>query len=499
MGGRHVLAIDQGTTGTTVLVFDHDARVVSHETAEFTQHYPHPGWVEHDPEEIWEISVGVVGAALSSSGIEASDIEAVGITNQRETVVMWDRRSGEPVAPAIVWQDRRTSGMCDELKRDGHEAEIVERTGLIVDPYFSGTKIRWMLENIKGLRDRAQRGEIAFGTIDSWLVHKLTDGRVHATDVTNASRTLLFDINERRWSDELLGILGVPRDLLPEVFPSGHVFGNVEPDALCDISAPIAGIAGDQQAALFGQACFEEGMAKNTYGTGSFVLLNTGQEPVKTTRGLLTTIAATTGNDVRYALEGSIFATGAAVQWLRDGLEIISHAADTEPMASSLAGNDDVYFVPALTGLGCPDWDPRARGAIVGITRGTTQAHIARAALEAIAFQSRDVLDAMEDASGIRLEGLRADGGASDNDFLMQFQADIIQRPVEVPAVSQTTALGAAYLAGLTTGFWDDEGELAGKWDVRRRFEPRMRPDEADELYERWREAVQRSLGWDRS
>jgi glycerol kinase len=500
MSGHHVLAIDQGTTGTTVLVFDREARVVAQETSEFAQHYPRPGWVEHDPIEILDVSVRVVATALETAGLDGRDIAAVGITNQRETVVMWDRTTGEPVAPAIVWQDRRTASMCDEIKADGHEELVSALTGLVVDPYFSGTKVRWLLEKVDGLRQRAEAGEIAFGTIDSWLLFNLSGKQVHATDLTNASRTLLFDIHEREWSEALLDLFGVPRAILPEVFASAHEFATTDPDTLCGIEAPIAGMAGDQQAALFGQACFEEGSAKNTYGTGSFVLMNTGNGSVAPSRGLLTTIAASAGeSEVHYALEGAIFVTGAAVQWLRDGLGVIDAAAETEQLAFSVDGNDDVYFVPALTGLGCPAWDPRARGTIVGLTRGTSRAHLARATLESIAYQTKDVLDAMEEVSGIRLDVLRADGGACDNDFLMQFQADMIGRPVEVPKVSQTTALGAAYLAGLAAGVWAGRDELAARRDVEKRFDPEMSRDRAEALHDRWREALRRSLGWDRS
>lgn len=500
MSRGYVVAIDQGTTGTMVLVFDRHARVAGRAYAEITQHYPRPGWVEHDPTEIWEVTAGVVAGALSSAGIRPGEVAAVGITNQRETAVLWDRGSGEPVAPAIVWQDRRTAPLCERLRAAGHEDTIRKRTGLVVDPYFSATKVRWLLENVEGLRRRAEAGDLAFGTIDSWLVHRLTGGRVHATDLTNASRTLLLDIHERRWSDELLGLVEVPRTLLPDVFPSGHDFGTTDPRALGGVSAPVAGIAGDQQAALFGQACFAPGAAKNTYGTGSFVLMNTGPEAVTGHEGVLTTIAATpAGAEVEYALEGPIFVTGAAVQWLRDGLGLVEEAAETEAVAAGLGGNDGVYFVPALTGLGCPHWDPGARGLIIGLTRGTTAAHLVRAALESIAYQTVDVLDAMERESGIRLESLRADGGASANSFLMQFQADVMGRPVEVPESPETTALGAAYLAGLSAGVWAGRDELAGRWRLGRRYEPTMQEAERTALHARWRDAVARSLAWEPS
>ncbi|CAN5605692.1 glycerol kinase GlpK [soil metagenome] len=499
MAGDYVLGIDQGTTGTTVLIFNHDSEVVGQAASEFTQHYPQPGWVEHDANEIWEVSMQVVEDALNEAGISAEDLNAVSITNQRETIVMWERATGKPVHNAIVWQDRRTAEYCDELAERGVEETLNEKTGLLIDPYFSGTKVRWMLENVDGLRERAENGEIAFGTIDSWMVWNLTGGNVHITDYTNASRTLLFNIHELQWDDEMCEILEVPKEILPEVKPSSYVFGETDPDSFFGATIPVAGIAGDQQAALFGEACFEPGLAKNTYGTGSFVLMNTGNEAVKSNEGLLTTIAWGIGDEpVEYALEGAIFVTGAAVQWLRDGLGIIEDASETEELAKSVDSNDGVYFVPALVGLGAPHWDAYARGAILGITRGNTRAHIARAALESMAYQTRDVVEAMVKDSGIEVESFRADGGAVANEFLMQFQADILGVSVEVPEITETTAVGSAYMAGLATGFWESKDEIAEKWALHRRYNPEMEEDERERLHKMWLKAVERSKGWDR-
>ncbi|TCJ18448.1 glycerol kinase [Rubrobacter taiwanensis] len=499
MAGDYVLAIDQGTTGTTVLIFDREGAIRGRAYSEFTQHYPRPGWVEHDANEIWDVSMRVVGAALGDAKISARELAAIGITNQRETTVMWDRASGEPVANAIVWQDRRTAPTCDELKERGLEKTFRDKTGLVIDAYFSGTKVKWFLDNVEGLRERAKRGEIAFGTIDSWLVYKLTGGEVHITDYSNASRTLMYNIYDLEWDEEILNILGVPREVLPEVKPSSYIYGRTSPSVFFQAEIPVAGIAGDQQAALFGQAAYEEGLAKNTYGTGSFVLLNTGTEAVPSREGLLTTIAWGIGDEpVEYALEGAIFITGAAVQWLRDGLEIIRDAAETEELARSLDSNDGVYFVPALVGLGAPHWDAYARGTIVGITRGTTRAHLARAALESMAYQTRDVVRAMERDSGIRLRELRADGGAVANTFLMQFQADILGVPVEVPEITETTALGSAYLAGLATGFWESREELDARWKLQRRYDPQMDEGGRERLHKDWLRAVERAKDWDR-
>ncbi|PYS96986.1 MAG: glycerol kinase [Acidobacteria bacterium] len=494
-----VLSIDQGTTGTTALVFDRAARVRGRGYSEFTQHYTQPGWVEHDALEIWRVSLRAASDALAASGIEARCLRAVGITNQRETVVAWERSTGLPVARAIVWQDRRTASACDELKARGLEDMIREKTGLVLDPYFSGTKIKWLLDNTEHLRARAARGEVVFGTIDSWLVWKLTGGRAHATDPSNASRTLLFDIRKLRWDDELLALFGVPRESLPEVKPSSTLFGETEPSVFFGARVPVAGVAGDQQAALFGQACYDGGMVKNTYGTGSFLLMNTGREIVPSRAGLLTTVAwQVEGEAAEYALEGSIFITGAAVQWLRDGLQIIERADETERLARALDSNEGVYFVPALAGLGAPHWDAYARGAIVGLTRGTTRAHLARAALESMCYQTRDVVEAMEHDSGIQLKELRVDGGAVGNSFLMQFQADILGVAVVVPEVTETTAAGAAYLAGLAVGFWKDRREIASRWRVARRYEPRMKEDERERLHRRWLRAVERARDWAR-
>ncbi|MDQ3856599.1 MAG: glycerol kinase GlpK [Chloroflexota bacterium] len=493
----YVLSIDQGTTGTTVLVFDHDGAIHGRAYSEFTQYYPRPGWVEHDAEEIWQVSLHVVEEALSSGGLLPGDVRAIGITNQRETTVLWDRATGQPVHNAIVWQDRRTSNLTDELKQRSLEATFRDRTGLLLDPYFSGTKIRWLLDHVEGLRARAERGEIAFGTVDSWLVWKLTGGTAHLTDYSNASRTLLYNIYDLRWDEELLHLLAVPESLLPEVRPSASLFGETHPDAFLGERVPVAGIAGDQQAALFGQACYGEGLAKSTYGTGSFVLMNTGKEATHSEGGLLTTLAwGLRDEPVEYALEGSIFITGAAVQWLRDGLGIIRSAAETEELARSVDSTDGVYFVPALTGLGAPHWDPYARGTLVGLTRGTGRAHIARATLESIAYQTVDVIRLMELESGIGLRELRADGGATANGFLMQFQADVLGVPVEVPQIPETTALGAAYLAGLATGFWESREELDRRWQLGHRYEPRMSHTERDRLYSGWLRAVERSKGW---
>ena len=479
-----ILAIDQGTTGTTCLAFDREGQVAGRAYSEFEQHFPRPGWVEHDAAEIWDVTRRVAAEALSDAGVEGSDLEGIGITNQRETVVAWDSRTGEPLHRALVWQDRRTAERCAELKEGGHEDLIRERTGLVIDPYFSGTKIEWLLRNAEGM-DRA-----VFGTVDSWLVYKLT-GR-HVTDFTNASRTLLFDIRKLAWDAELCELLGVDPERLPEPLPSAHVYGTTSEFGG---EVPVAGIAGDQQAALFGQACHEAGMAKNTYGTGSFVLLNTGTDAPEPTEGLLTTVAWGLGSETDYALEAAVFVTGVAVQWLRDELQIIEAAAETEHLADSLDSNDGVYFVPALTGLGSPHWDPYARGTIVGLTRGSGRAQLARAALEAIAYQTVDAVRAQEAASGERLEVLKADGGAVENGWLMQFQADVLGAPVIVPEIAETTALGAAYLAGIATGLWELD-QVAAMWRQQARFEPRMSADERDSLLADWHRALERSRGW---
>jgi glycerol kinase len=479
-----ILAIDQGTTGTTCLVFDREGRIAGRAYSEFEQHFPRPGWVEHDAAEIWDVTRRVAAQAIADAGIDGASLEAIGITNQRETVVAWDRESGEPVHNALVWQDRRTAARCDELREAGHERLVRDRTGLVIDPYFSGTKIEWLLQNVDAARDAA------FGTIDSWLTFKLT-GR-HVTDYSNASRTMLFDIRKLRWDEELCGLMGVDPTALPEPALSAEVYGTTEEFGG---QVPVAGIAGDQQAALFGQACTRPGLAKNTYGTGSFVLLNTGTEAPEPGDGLLTTVAWGLGDETDYALEAAVFVTGAAVQWLRDGLGIIDSAAETEALAGSLEGNDGVYFVPALTGLGSPHWDPYARGTIVGLTRGTGRPHLARAALEAIAYQTVDAVRAQEAAAGKALELLKADGGAVSNGWLMQFQADVLGAPVIVPEIPETTALGAAYLAGIAIGIWDVD-QVDSMWREAARYEPQMGADERESLLADWTRAVERAKGW---
>ena len=479
-----ILAIDQGTTGTTCLVFDSEGRIAGRAYSEFEQHFPRPGWVEHDAMEIWDVTRRVAAQAIADAGIDGASLEGIGITNQRETVVAWDPDSGEPVHNALVWQDRRTAARCDELREAGHERLVRERTGLVIDPYFSGTKIEWLLRNVEAARDAV------FGTIDSWLTFKLT-GR-HVTDYSNASRTMLFDIRRLGWDEELCEILGVDPASLPEPAPSAEEYGTTEEFGG---RVPVAGIAGDQQAALFGQGCTRPGLAKNTYGTGSFVLLNTGTEAPDPGEGLLTTVAWGLGGETDYALEAAVFVTGAAVQWLRDGLGIIDVPAETEELAGSLDSNDGVYFVPALTGLGSPHWDPYARGTIVGLTRGTGRAHLARASLEAIAYQTVDAVRAQEAAAGKELELLKADGGAVVNRWLMQFQADVLGAPVVVPEITETTALGAAYLAGIATGMWDAE-QVDSLWREAARYEPGMGADEREGLLADWERAVERAMGW---
>ena len=498
MNSGYILSIDEGTTGTTVLIFDHDGQVRARAYSEFTQHYPKPGWVEHDADEIVLVTMKVIAEAIRTAEITPDVVQAIGITNQRETVVVWERASGRPVGRAIVWQDRRTARYCDELKSRGLEDMIRSKTGLVIDPYFSGTKVKWILDNNPGLRQRAERGEICFGTIDSWLVYRLTGGRVHITDYSNASRTMLYNIRSLQWDAELLELLDIPAAMLPEVRPSSHVYGETDPQMFFGTRGiPVAGIAGDQQAALFGQACHSPGMAKNTYGTGSFVLMNTGTEAVASNERLLTTIAWGIGDEpVEYALEGAIFVTGSAVQWLRDGLGMIAHAAETRELARSVPENEGVYFVPALVGLGAPHWDPYARGLLIGITRGTGRGHIARAVLESMAYQTRDVIEAMQRDSGIVLKELRCDGGAAVNSVLMQFQSDILGVKVEVPSIVETTALGAAYLAGLAVGFWESRAEIADKWALDVRYRPRFDEAKRERLFRRWHKAVELSKGW---
>jgi glycerol kinase len=494
--GHYILALDQGTTSSRAIVFDRAGRVISAAQREFRQIYPQPGWVEHDPMEIWESQLAVAKEAIGSGGIAASHIAAVGITNQRETTVVWDRTTGAPVHNAIVWQCRRSAPLCDALKRGGWEPHVRDRTGLVIDAYFSGTKIQWLLENVPGLRARAERGEVCFGTVDSWLVFKLSGGKAWVSDYSNASRTMLFDIHRLAWDPDLCRALGVPMQMLPEVRPSSQVYGRTVADLL-GAEAPIAGIAGDQQASLFGQACFRPGMAKNTYGTGCFLLVHTGERPVASKTGLLTTIAASPAEGrAEYALEGSIFITGAAIQWLRDGLQIIATSAESEQLAASVSDTGGVYFVPAFVGLGAPHWDMYARGAILGLTRGTTRAHLVRAALEAIAYQTREVLEAATSDAGLTLADLRVDGGATANNLLMQIQADILGTRVVRPVVKETTALGAAYLAGLAVGYWSGRDEIARNWAADRCFLPGMDGARREELFAGWRRAVARAAGW---
>ena len=491
----HLLAIDQGTTSSRAILFDAAGTITAIAQREFKQHYPQPGWVEHDPLEIWTTQLGVVHEVLQTAGLKAADITAIGITNQRETIVVWDRVTGEPIHRAIVWQDRRTAAQCERLQADGHESLFRERTGLVLDPYFSGTKLAWILDHVKGARPAAEAGRLACGTIDTWLVYNLTSGRLHITDASNASRTLLMNIHTSAWDDELLARIGVPRALLPEIRASSEAYGTVEGIGGLN-GIPIAGIAGDQQAALFGQACFEQGGIKNTYGTGCFMLMNTGGQCVASHNKLLTTVAWKTGNQLEYALEGSVFVGGAVVSWLRDGLGIIKSSADIEALANSVPDSGGVCLVPAFTGLGAPHWDPYARGMIVGLTRGTTAAHIARAALDSIVLQVADLADAMRNDAANEPAELRVDGGASVNDSLLQNQADILQLPVLRPKVTETTALGAAFLAGLASGVWKTREEISQQWQIDRRFEPRISADKATAMRARWNNAVERSKHW---
>ena len=491
-----VLALDQGTTSSRAILFDRAGSIRAVAQKELEQHFPRPGWVEHDPEEIWSSQVGVATEALTRAGVRPRDVAAIGITNQRETAVVWDRRTGKPVHNAIVWQDRRTAPLCDRLKEQGHEATFREKTGLVLDSYFSGTKVKWILDHVGGARADAEAGHLAFGTVDSWLVWNLTGGARHVTDVTNASRTLLYNIHTGAWDDELLEILGVPRSMLPEVRSSSEVYAPTSGEIFSS-QTPIAGIAGDQQAATFGQRCVRPGMAKNTYGTGCFMLMHTGTEAVASQNKLLTTVAwQLAGRPMEYALEGSVFVAGAAVQWLRDGLQIIRTAADVEGLAREVEGTDGLYLVPAFTGLGAPHWDPYARGTLVGITRGTTAAHLARATLEGIAFQVADVLAAMEKDAALGVQELRVDGGAAANDLLLQIQADLLQAPIVRPAVTETTALGAAYLAGLAVGYWESAEEISEQWQLDRRFEPQISADEAEARRHDWARALERARGW---
>ncbi len=493
---KFVLALDQGTTSSRAILFDHAGSIHAVAQREFTQHYPRPGWVEHDPHEIWQSQWDVARDVISQNGLTARDIAAIGITNQRETTLVWDRSTGEPIHNAIVWQDRRTSDQCDVLHHQGHADSVQRKTGLIIDPYFCATKLQWILDHVPGSRQRAERGELAFGTVDTWLLWNLTAGQLHVTDVTNASRTMLLNIHTLDWDDDLLRLFSIPREMLPQVLPSSHLYGETAA-AIFGSPVRLGGAAGDQQSALFGQNCTRHGMAKNTYGTGCFMLMNIGSEPKASKCKLLTTVACSTDEKPQYALEGSVFIAGAAVQWLRDGLGIIESAAEVESLAASVVDSDGVYLVPAFAGLGAPHWDSRARGVLVGLTRGTNRAHIARAALEGIAFQVADVLDVMKLDAGIPIAELRVDGGAAANDLLMQFQADIMQVPVVRPEVIETTALGAAYLAGLSSGFWNGTDEIEDVWKSSRVFEPNMPADEVDRRRARWTDALSRTRNWD--
>lgn len=487
----YILSLDQGTTSSRAILFNQKGEIVHISQREFTQHFPKPGWVEHNAQEIWASILSVIATALIESGIKPSQIASIGITNQRETAVVWDKTSGVPVYNAIVWQSRQTKDICDELKSQGHEETFRKKTGLLVDPYFSGTKVKWILDHVEGAREKAERGELLFGTIDSWLVWKLTGGAVHVTDYTNASRTLMYNIYDLHWDDELLEILDIPKQMLPEVRASSEIYGKTVPHHFFGEEIPIAGIAGDQQAALFGQACFKQGMAKNTYGTGCFMLMNTGEKAVQSEHGLLTTIAWGIDGKVEYALEGSIFVAGSAIQWLRDGLRMFKSAKDSEAYASRVESTEGVYVVPAFVGLGAPYWDSEVKGAVFGLTRGTSKEQFIRATLESLAYQTKDVLKAMEADSGIELHTLRVDGGASMNDFLMQFQSDVLGVPVERPIVSETTALGAAYLAGLAVGYWQDQEVISSQWNKDRNFSPQMDSETSSGLYSGWQKAVQ--------
>ena len=493
---RYILALDQGTTSSRAMLFDREGVPQAVAQREFSQIFPRPGWVEHDGREIWATQIGVAAEVLAKAGVTPRDIAAIGVTNQRETTLLWDRRTGEPLHNAIVWQDRRTAGECDRLKGEGVEPLVREKTGLVLDAYFSGTKLAWLLEHLPGARARAEAGELAFGTVDSWLAWNLTGGRLHITDVSNASRTLLFNIVTQEWDDELISMLRIPRSVLPEVVDSSAVYGETA-GSLFAAAIPLAGMAGDQQAALFGQGCGSPGMAKNTYGTGCFLLMHTGDQPVVSRQNLISTVAWRIGGRAEYALEGSVFVAGAAVQWLRDGLGIIREAGEVERLAASVPDSGGIVVVPAFAGLGAPHWDPYARGTIIGITRGTTAAHLARAALESIALQTADLLGAMETDAAVKLTELRVDGGATGNDLLMQIQADLLGAPVVRPRCRETTALGAAYLAGLAVGYWKDRDEIARLWQRERTFEPAMARERAEIFRRRWERAVERAKGWE--
>lgn len=493
---RYILALDQGTTSSRAIIFDHDGKIVTVAQREFNQYFPKPGWVEHNANEIWGSVLAVMAEAFGSADIDPNEIAGIGITNQRETAVVWEKETGRPVYNAIVWQSRQTADICEELKAAGHSDMVRDKTGLLIDAYFSGTKVKWILDNVEGAREKAENGELLFGTIDTWLIWKLSGGKAHVTDYSNASRTLMYNIYEQKWDDELLDILTVPKSMLPEVKPSSEVYAHTIQYHFFGFEVPIAGAAGDQQAALFGQTCFEKGEAKNTYGTGCFMLMNTGEEAVKSDHGLLTTIAWGYNGKVEYALEGSIFVAGSAIQWLRDGLRMLKSAKDSEQYATRIESTDGVYVVPAFVGLGAPYWNSDVRGAIFGLTRGTEKEQFVRATIESLAYQTRDVLTSMESDSGINLKTLRVDGGAVSNNFLMQFQSDILNVPVERPEVSETTALGAAYLAGLAVGFWKDQAEVKDQWKLDKRFEPNMDESHREALYKGWQHAVEATMAF---
>mgnify|MGYP005841264583 CR=1 FL=1 len=496
MEKKYIMALDQGTTSCRTILFNHDSEIVATAQNEFTQYFPKPGWVEHNPNEIWSTQVGTMSEVIAKAGIDPQEIAAIGITNQRETTVVWDKKTGQPVYNAIVWQSRQTMDICDELKAKGLSDIFHKKTGLLIDAYFAGTKVKWILDNIVGAREKAEAGDLLFGTIDTWLVWKLTGGKVHVTDYSNASRTLMYNIRELKWDDELLEYLTIPKSMLPEVKPSSEVYGMTVPSVTQGVEIPVAGMAGDQQSALFGQTCFKAGMAKNTYGTGGFMLMNTGSQLYDSKNGLLTTIAWGLDGEVEYALEGSIFVAGSAIQWLRDGLKVLDSAPDSEYYANKVKDSDGVYVVPAFVGLGAPYWDMKARGGIFGLTRGTTKNHIIRATLESLAYQTKDVLDAMQSDSGIKLNALKVDGGAVANNLMMQFQSDILNVDVERPKITETTALGAAYLAGLAVGFWKSKDELIDSWQIDRKFEPNMDEKQRKELYLGWLKAVRRTMNW---
>lgn len=496
MTKKYIMALDQGTTSSRAILFDKSGKILHTVQQEFTQYFPQSGWVEHNADEIWSSVLAVIAGVLSEKNIAAEQIEGIGITNQRETTVIWDKNTGKPIYNAIVWQSRQTAEICDNLKESGYNDLFRDKTGLLIDAYFSGTKVKWILDNVQGAREKAERGDLLFGTIDTWIVWKLSGGKRHVTDYSNASRTLMYNIHELKWDEELLSILDVPASMLPEVRPSSEIYAHTEKSHFFGHAAPIAGIAGDQQAALFGQACFESGMVKNTYGTGCFMLMNTGDKAVKSDHGLLTTLAWGIDGKVEYALEGSIFVAGSAIQWLRDGLRMFRNSSESEEYAKRVESTEGVYVVPAFVGLGTPYWDSDVRGAIFGLTRGTEKEHLIRATLESLAYQTKDVLDAMEADSGISLKTLRVDGGAVENDFLMQFQADLLNVPVERPLISETTALGAAYLAGLAVGFWTDRSEISSHWNLDRPFEPKMEQQQREDLYAGWQKAVKAAIAF---